>query len=168
MDFNTTADTPIAITINGTAYTIPLLRNAGLKKMSAVLRKQVLDEATSHIEDEDKRAQFKAYFPVPAYDIADLMLRATTPELADVAVDTQLEAAGVPADVRRSFVENVHPDRIRELAAALTRRSETLARLGMDEAKEKSDPLPLSTGESAAPPVTETPSEPASIASTAA
>lgn len=168
MDFNTTAEVPISVTINGTAYQIPLLRNTGLKKMSAMLRKQVLDEATSHIEDPDKRAQFKAYFPVPAYDIADLMLRATTPELADVAVDTQLEAAGVPPDVRKAFIDNVHPDRIRDLAAALTRRNETLARLGVDEAKEKSDPLPPSTGGSVAPPETATPIEPASTASTAA
>lgn len=165
MDFFTTHDAPVAITIDGTPYSVPLLRNPGLKKWSAIQRERYADEAGNSFKDKDgavdqeRKARFLVYAPAPPIDIAEMMIAAVSPEGAEFIVDIQLEAAGVPADVRKRFVENVYPDDLRALASRLVKRAETLNTLGVKPEEQRTDPLPGSPDAPAGSPGTSTPSE---------
>jgi hypothetical protein len=172
LDFFTAHDEPVAITIDGTPYSVPLLRNPGLKKWSAIQREKYADAAGDSFKDKDgnvdqeRKARFLTYAPAPPIDIAEMMISAVSPEGAEFIVDIQLEAAGVPAEVRKKFVENVYPDDLRAFASRLARRSETLGKMGVKPEEQRTDPLPGSPSESEGSPGTSTPSDAASPPST--
>jgi hypothetical protein len=150
LDFFTTHQSPIAITIDGKAYMLPRFLNPALKQWSALLRKQQADLATEHL-DADQKARFLTYFQPPAIDIAEMLQTARAAEGADYVVRSQMQAAQVPGELIDNILSNADPMLIRNLAMELTQAPQTLAKLG---AEEKPDPLPQPAGASGDSPAT--------------
>lgn len=154
MDFFTTHDAPVAVNIDGTAYSLPRFLMPALKAWAAQIRKELEDAALAQFGDKpDERARFLTYFQPPPIDIADLLGRVYSPEGAEHIVDAQLRAAGVPDDIRTKMIAQAPPLMLRTLALELTKAAEVLKKLGVDE-KEKADPLPPSPEESGGSPGT--------------
>lgn len=142
MDFSTALAVPVAVRINGKDYNLPRFLMPDMKEWVAEDRKRILDEATAHLNDDDK-ARFKTYFQPPRSNVFAVIDWARSPEGAPVVIEKQLKKAGVPNDVRAAMLANCDPQDLANLAVELTS-----AKQAADEAVGNSpDPLsrPAST-----------------------
>lgn len=118
-DFTTATSAPVTIVrINGTEYRLPRFLLPAMSDWSAERRKATSDEATAHLNDDDK-ARFLQYFPAPLIDIAEAGPWAVSTEGAPVVFTRQAKLAGVPDNLIEAVIAQTDPMGMRALAKEL-------------------------------------------------
>jgi hypothetical protein len=142
LDFLTTHDAPLSITINGTPYSVPRFLNPALKRWAAERNRAFADQATADLSPEDKR-RWLTFFQPPPIDVKRLLQESTTPEGAEYVVREQLKLAGVPDETVQQLLDRSDPIVIRNLAEELTLAAPASAKVDAQAGvTESADPLP--------------------------
>lgn len=140
LDFFTQSDSPVQIRINGTPYNLPRFLNDRMIEWSAAIRRQIIDEATAHLDDDDK-ARFLTFFQPPPVDALDMAQRALSNDGAKYVCDVCLKAAGVADAEREGILRLSEPVALRNLSAELTKAPQAKALLDASS-KQGDGPLP--------------------------
>jgi hypothetical protein len=170
IDFFTQNDSKVQIKIDGTEYNLPRYLLDKMIKQSTVQRRQIIDEATEKLSDDD-RARFITYFQPPPIDVMQMAQWCLSPDGVKVVCDQCMKEGGVPDEVRKSLLEHGDPILLYKLASELTTATRAQAQL---KAQNQRGDNPLtqppreSENSAAAPQPTNAPSGNPTLASTTA
>ena len=166
-DFNTAADTPVVITIDGQQYHLPRFLFPRFKAWAAEQRQAHIDEAILGVKDEESRVRYKMYLSSVPVDVAQQVKQLVTAEGMEYVITDCFRAAGVEQSVIDKVLNSAPPAVLDRLVEELTSAA-SIARDIEESVKEDDDgehPLDPANGDSGDSPLTGATGSPSSASS---
>lgn len=132
MDFFTTHDSPVAVTIDGTGYRLPRFLLNSLKVWAAELAEEYRCKLRDALETDEQRERFDVYYQPPPIDIKALIERSISPEGTEYIVRHCMKAGAVPDDVIDKVIANASAVMLSNLADQLATAAKSSAKLKIE------------------------------------